>query len=99
MVPTEILAEQHADSLYQLFEKWGLNIALLTSSVKGKRRRELLERLKEGDIDILVGTHALIQDEVEFQQLGLVITDEQHRFGVEQRKNCEAKDRTQMFCL
>ncbi|ANT56566.1 ATP-dependent DNA helicase RecG [Bacillus pumilus] len=91
MVPTEILAEQHADSLYQLFEKWGLNIALLTSSVKGKRRRELLERLKEGDIDILVGTHALIQDEVEFQQLGLVITDEQHRFGVEQRKKLRSK--------
>lgn len=91
MVPTEILAEQHADSLYQLFEKWGLNIALLTSSVKGKRRRELLERLKEGDIDILVGTHALIQDEVEFQRLGLVITDEQHRFGVEQRKKLRSK--------
>ncbi len=91
MVPTEILAEQHADSLYQLFEKWGLNIALLTSSVKGKRRRELLERLKEGEIDILVGTHALIQDEVEFQQLGLVITDEQHRFGVEQRKKLRSK--------
>lgn len=91
MVPTEILAEQHADSLYQLFEKWGLNIALLTSSVKGKRRRELLERLKEGEIDLLVGTHALIQDEVEFKQLGLVITDEQHRFGVEQRKKLRSK--------
>lgn len=91
MVPTEILAEQHADSLYQLFEKWNLNIALLTSSVKGKRRRELLERLKAGEIDVLVGTHALIQDEVEFQQLGLVITDEQHRFGVEQRKKLRNK--------
>ncbi|MGE6631365.1 ATP-dependent DNA helicase RecG [Bacillus sp. NPDC077027] len=91
MVPTEILAEQHADSLYVLFEKWGLNIALLTSSVKGKRRRELLERLKQGEIDILVGTHALIQDEVEFQRLGLVITDEQHRFGVEQRKKLRSK--------
>ncbi|MEI4788963.1 ATP-dependent DNA helicase RecG [Bacillus sp. FJAT-53060] len=91
MVPTEILAEQHADSLYQLFEKWDLNIALLTSSVKGKHRRELLERLKKGEIDVLVGTHALIQDEVEFQQLGLVITDEQHRFGVEQRKKLRSK--------
>ncbi|MFS0656059.1 ATP-dependent DNA helicase RecG [Bacillus sp. 179-C3.3 HS] len=91
MVPTEILAEQHADSLYQLFEKWNLNIALLTSSVKGKRRRELLERLKQGEIDVLVGTHALIQDEVEFKQLGLVITDEQHRFGVEQRKKLRSK--------
>ncbi|MFJ5963425.1 ATP-dependent DNA helicase RecG [Bacillus sp. NPDC093026] len=91
MVPTEILAEQHADSLDQLFEKWNVNIALLTSSVKGKRRRELLERLKQGEIDILVGTHALIQDEVEFQQLSLVITDEQHRFGVEQRKKLRSK--------
>lgn len=87
MVPTEILAEQHADSLVSLFEQHDVNVALLTSSVKGKRRRELLERLKEGEIDILVGTHALIQDDVHFKQLGLVITDEQHRFGVEQRKN------------
>lgn len=87
MVPTEILAEQHADSLVSLFEQHDVNVALLTSSVKGKRRRELLDRLKEGEIDILVGTHALIQDDVHFKQLGLVITDEQHRFGVEQRKN------------
>lgn len=87
MVPTEILAEQHADSLVSLFENLDVNVALLTSSVKGKRRRELLARLQEGEIDILVGTHALIQDDVHFKQLGLVITDEQHRFGVEQRKN------------
>ncbi|RCK11000.1 hypothetical protein DT075_24740 [Bacillus licheniformis] len=64
MVPTEILAEQHADSLVSLFEQHDVNVALLTSSVKGKRRRELLDRLKEGEIDILVGTHALIQDDV-----------------------------------
>ncbi|MEC1645723.1 MULTISPECIES: ATP-dependent DNA helicase RecG [Bacillus] len=91
MVPTEILAEQHADSLVSLFEKWDVNVALLTSSVKGKRRRELLERLGAGEIDILVGTHALIQDEVEFKALSLVITDEQHRFGVEQRKKLRNK--------
>ncbi|KJD52286.1 ATP-dependent DNA helicase, partial [Bacillus amyloliquefaciens] len=91
MVPTEILAEQHADSLVSLFEQYDVNVALLTSSVKGKRRRELLERLKEGEIDILVGTHALIQDDVHFKQLGLVITDEQHRFGVEQRKKLRSK--------
>ena len=91
MVPTEILAEQHADSLVSLFEQHDVNVALLTSSVKGKRRRELLERLKEGEIDILVGTHALIQDDVHFKQLGLVITDEQHRFGVEQRKKLRSK--------
>ncbi|WP_097159551.1 ATP-dependent DNA helicase RecG [Bacillus oleivorans] len=86
MVPTEILAEQHANSLFELLDPMGVNLALLTSSVKGKKRRELLERLKHGEIDIVIGTHALIQDEVEFQNLGLVITDEQHRFGVEQRK-------------
>lgn len=86
MVPTEILAEQHANSLSSLFEPLHLKVALLTSSVKGKRRRELLERLSKGDIHIMVGTHALIQDEVNFQRLGLVITDEQHRFGVGQRR-------------
>ncbi|MEW4023158.1 ATP-dependent DNA helicase RecG [Bacillus sp. YAF8] len=91
MVPTEILAEQHADSLVSLFANEDVNIALLTSSVKGKRRRELLERLALGEIDILVGTHALIQDEVEFKALSLVITDEQHRFGVEQRKKLKNK--------
>ncbi len=86
MVPTEILAEQHANSLFALLDPMGVNVALLTSSVKGKKRRELLERLKNGEIDIVIGTHALIQDDVEFKHLGLVITDEQHRFGVEQRK-------------
>jgi len=86
MVPTEILAEQHADSLQKLFEPFGITCALLTSSVKGKKRKELLSRLKEGQIDVLIGTHALIQDEVEFKALGLVITDEQHRFGVNQRR-------------
>ena len=91
MVPTEILAEQHADSLVSLFANEDVNIALLTSSVKGKRRRELLERLALGEIDILVGTHALIQDEVEFKALSLVITDEQHRFGVDQRKKLRNK--------
>ncbi|OZI11597.1 ATP-dependent DNA helicase RecG [Bacillaceae bacterium SAS-127] len=86
MVPTEILAEQHADSLSEMFEPMGLSLALLTSSVKGKRRKELLARLEAGEIDIVVGTHALIQDDVHFRRLGLVITDEQHRFGVNQRR-------------
>ncbi|SHR16670.1 ATP-dependent DNA helicase RecG [Mycobacteroides abscessus subsp. abscessus] len=86
MVPTEILAEQHAESLKGLLEPVGLSVELLTSSVKGKRRREVLERLKNDEIHILIGTHALIQDEVVFSKLGLVITDEQHRFGVEQRR-------------
>jgi ATP-dependent DNA helicase RecG len=86
MVPTEILAEQHADSMSELLSPSGLSVALLTSSVKGKRRRLLLEKLKEGEIDILIGTHALIQEDVEFKSLGLVVTDEQHRFGVNQRR-------------
>ncbi|MDW4526454.1 ATP-dependent DNA helicase RecG [Rossellomorea marisflavi] len=86
MVPTEILAEQHADSLSALLEPTGTTVALLTSSVKGKRRALLLGKLKEGEIDILIGTHALIQGDVEFENLGLVVTDEQHRFGVNQRR-------------
>ena len=86
MAPTEILAEQHAENLVQWFEPIGLNVALLSGSTKAKARRELLERLANGEIDILIGTHALIQPEVVFKNLGLVITDEQHRFGVEQRR-------------
>ncbi|WP_078554748.1 ATP-dependent DNA helicase RecG [Bacillus alkalicellulosilyticus] len=86
MVPTEILAEQHLDSLTELLEPFGVSVTLLTSSVKGKKRRERLEKLATGEIQMIVGTHALIQEEVIFHKLGLVITDEQHRFGVEQRR-------------
>nr|WP_307474666.1 ATP-dependent DNA helicase RecG [Cytobacillus purgationiresistens] len=86
MVPTEILAEQHAQSLTSLLEPFNIRCELLTSSVKGKRRKQLLAALQSGEIDILIGTHALIQEEVEFKKLGLVITDEQHRFGVGQRR-------------
>ncbi|WP_379970249.1 ATP-dependent DNA helicase RecG [Ectobacillus sp. sgz5001026] len=86
MVPTEILAEQHVQSLKQLFVHTNVSIELLTSSVKGVRRRDILERLARGEVHILIGTHALIQDEVNFKCLGLVITDEQHRFGVAQRR-------------
>ncbi|WP_299087070.1 ATP-dependent DNA helicase RecG [uncultured Metabacillus sp.] len=91
MVPTEILAEQHAESLLSLFEPFDVNVALLTSSVKGKKRRELLEKVKNNNIQLLIGTHALIQDDIEFHRLGLVITDEQHRFGVEQRRMLREK--------
>lgn len=86
MAPTEILAEQHANTLAQWFEPFGLNIALLTGSVKGKRRQLILDQLAAGEIHILIGTHALIQPDVLFHKLGLVITDEQHRFGVDQRR-------------
>ncbi|WP_368504030.1 ATP-dependent DNA helicase RecG [Alkalihalophilus sp. As8PL] len=86
MVPTEILAEQHVSSLKPLLEPFGIQVELLSGSIKGKKRRERLERLQAGELHIVVGTHALIQDDVIFNDLGLVITDEQHRFGVEQRR-------------
>lgn len=91
MVPTEILAEQHADSLFKLFEPFDVTVALLTSSVKGKKRRELLAKVANNEIQLLIGTHALIQDDIKFDNLGLVITDEQHRFGVEQRRMLREK--------
>ncbi|MGE7689221.1 ATP-dependent DNA helicase RecG [Lysinibacillus sp. NPDC097214] len=86
MAPTEILAEQHAESLKEWFEPFGVRVALLSGSTKAKERRLLLAELVNGDIDILIGTHALIQPDVIFYKLGFVITDEQHRFGVEQRR-------------
>ncbi|MFB7155248.1 ATP-dependent DNA helicase RecG [Lysinibacillus sp. NPDC056232] len=86
MAPTEILAEQHAENLVEWFEPFGVRVSLLSGSTKAKERRLLLEELANGDIDILIGTHALIQPDVVFCKLGFVITDEQHRFGVEQRR-------------
>ena len=92
MVPTEILGQQHYKSFCELFSPFKeVNIEFLSSSVKGKRRREILEKLRQGEINLLVGTHAIIQQEVVFQNLGLVITDEQHRFGVNQRKMLREK--------
>ncbi len=91
MVPTEILAEQHAESLTKLLSDLGVDVALLTGSVKGKKRKEITERIENGTLPIVVGTHALIQDDVSFLKLGLVITDEQHRFGVEQRRALKRK--------
>ncbi|WP_163970702.1 ATP-dependent DNA helicase RecG [Oceanobacillus halotolerans] len=85
MVPTEILAEQHYQSLVELFGA-NANIALLTGSVKGKKRRELVKAIEDHEINLVIGTHALIQDDVFFDDLGLAIIDEQHRFGVEQRR-------------
>ncbi len=90
MAPTEILAEQHANSLSALLGD-GVRVALLTGSVSAARRRALLDELAVGSIDLLVGTHALIGDRVRFARLGLVITDEQHRFGVGQRAALAAK--------
>lgn len=91
MAPTEILAHQHHESLSKLFESTGLTVELLTGSTKAKDKKEIKHRLIDGEIDIIVGTHALIQNDVEFKSLGLVVTDEQHRFGVEQRTNLAMK--------
>ncbi|RQW75092.1 ATP-dependent DNA helicase RecG [Lysinibacillus composti] len=86
MAPTEILAEQHAQSLSAWFDPIGVKVSLLSGSTKTKDRKMILEQLHNGEIDILIGTHALIQPDVIFKKLGFVITDEQHRFGVEQRR-------------
>ena len=85
MAPTEILAYQHFESLYNFFIDYNIKCGLLVGSISKKKKQEILEELKQGKIDILVGTHALIQEGVEFHNLGLAITDEQHRFGVKQR--------------
>lgn len=86
MAPTEILASQHAETLAKLLEPFGVSVALLTGSVKSTARKELLARLASGDIDVIVGTHALIQKGVDYHKLGFVVIDEQHRFGVKQRQ-------------
>jgi ATP-dependent DNA helicase RecG len=85
MAPTEILARQHIKTIAPLAERAGLRVAILTGREKGKERRELLRQLEAGEIDLLVGTHALIQDDVVFKSLALAVVDEQHRFGVRER--------------
>lgn len=85
MAPTEILAQQHYNSISEYVKGLGIRIAFLSGSVKGKKRKELLKLLELGEIHILIGTHALIEDPVKYKNLGLAITDEQHRFGVAQR--------------
>ena len=91
MAPTEILAQQHFESLQPWFDAVGIKAALLTGSVKSTDRRTVLEGLADGTIQVAIGTHALIQDAVEFKKLALVIVDEQHRFGVEQRAALQHK--------
>lgn len=91
MAPTEILAAQHMETLSNLLSSSGIRTELLTGSTKTKDKREIKKKLIEGKIDLIVGTHALIQNDVEFKNLGLVITDEQHRFGVNQRANLAMK--------
>ena len=91
MAPTAILAEQHMQEFSKVLEKFGIKCELLLGGMRVKKRREVLEQLKNGEIDVLIGTHALIVDDVEFKKLGLVVTDEQHRFGVRQRANIVSK--------
>ena len=91
MAPTEILARQHIKTIAPLAEQAGLRVAILTGREKGKERREITARLADGDIDLLVGTHALIQDDVAFKALALAVVDEQHRFGVRERLALTAK--------
>ena len=85
MAPTEILSEQHFANISRYLDGLGLKVELLTGSIKGKRRESILQRLKDGSVNILVSTHAVLEDPVEFNRLGFVVIDEQHRFGVAQR--------------
>ena len=91
MAPTEILAEQHYRSLAPLLTPLGISCALLTASTRAKERRALNEALRSGELSLVIGTHALLSPDVQYQNLGLVVTDEQHRFGVDQRAALSAK--------
>jgi ATP-dependent DNA helicase RecG len=91
MAPTEILAEQHHITIHQMLETLGVKVALLTSSVTGQERKSILEKIQTGSAQVVIGTHALIQEKVEFLKLGLVVIDEQHRFGVMQRAKLKKK--------
>ena len=91
MAPTEILANQHYLGIKERLEKIGLRVELLTSSIKGKKKNEILEGIANGEIDIVIGTHSLIEDDVIFKKLGLIVIDEQHRFGVNQRNKLREK--------
>lgn len=91
MAPTEILASQHAETLSRLLEPFGVSVGLLTGSVKGVARKTLYEQIATGGVDVVVGTHALIQEAVKFHKLGFVVIDEQHRFGVKQRQELLTK--------
>lgn len=99
MAPTEILAEQHLRTADKLLNPLGVKSALLTGKTKAKERKEILEKLSTGEIDFLIGTHALIEDWVQFKSLGLVIIDEQHRFGVAQRGILKNKGRSPHFLI
>ena len=91
MVPTEILALQHYNNIKNLFKDYNINIGLLTGKLKAKEKKDLYKKIESGEIDFIIGTHALISEAVTYKNLGLVVTDEQHRFGVNQRSNLKNK--------
>ena len=91
MVPTEVLAKQHMESFCELLEPYGVKVELLIGSMTAKEKRVVYKKLKDHEVDIVIGTHALIQEKVEYDDLAMVITDEQHRFGVKQRENFAGK--------
>lgn len=93
MAPTEILAKQHYENMINLFKNFDLKMELLTSSILKKTRSDIIKRLASGDVDVLIGTHSVLNDEIIFKNLGLVVTDEQHRFGVNQRNMLQKKGR------
>lgn len=99
MAPTEILAHQHFENISELLKPYNINVGLLYSDLKSDERKKVLEKLKNHELDIIIGTHSLFQDEVEYHDLGLVITDEQHRFGVNQRKKLKDKGNKVDFLL
>jgi ATP-dependent DNA helicase RecG len=92
MAPTEILAQQHYSTISEMIAGTGMTVDLLTGSIKGAKRKEILEKLERGETNFIIGTHALIEDKVKFKDLGLVVIDEQHRFGVAQRAKLWGKD-------
>ena len=91
MAPTAILANQHLENFKNILEKFDIKMELLISGITKKKKEDILQRLENGEIDIIIGTHALIEDNVKFKNLGLVVTDEQHRFGVKQRSKIASK--------
>ena len=91
MAPTEILANQHYANVKKMLEPFGVNVGLLTAGLKAKERKEVLAKLENGEISILIGTHSVLSDKVQFKNMALFITDEQHRFGVNQRNTANAK--------
>lgn len=96
LAPTEILATQHAEKFAEFLGDFGVKVGFLSASVKGKARRTLYAQIESGEVEILIGTHAVIQDTVKFKKLGLVVVDEQHRFGVAQRQKILDKSRHKM---